>query len=160
MTDASPSALPGISHIRPNEADDEAALIERAFAAGPYAHRPKGVGGRAFEHDTAGRAASGAVLVARRDGRLVGSASVLRAATPYSRVALPGEAELRLLAVEPGEQGSRLGEALVRASLEAALEWGAEALVLDTGALSVRAQARYERLGFARVPERDAIAST
>ena len=160
MTDASPSALPGISPIRPNEADDEAALVERAFAAGPYGHLPKGAERRAFERDTAGRAASGAVLVARRDGRLVGSASVLRAATPYSRVAVPGEAEIRLLAVEPGEQGSRLGEALMRASLEAALEWGAEALVLDTGALNVRAQALYERLGFERVPERDAIAST
>ena len=35
MTDASPSALPGISPIRPNDVDDEAALVERAFAAGP-----------------------------------------------------------------------------------------------------------------------------
>ena len=85
---------------------------------------------------------------------------MLRAATPYSRVAVPGEAEIRLLAVDPDEQGSRLGEALMRASLEAALEWGADALVLDTGALNRRAQALYERLGFERVPERDAIAST
>ena len=160
MTDASPSALPGIGPIRPNEADEEAAFVDRAFAAGPYGHLPKGAERRAFERDTAGRAASGAVLVARRDGRLVGSASVLRAATPHSRVAVPGEAEIRLLAVEPGEQGSRLGEALMRASLEVALEWGAEALVLDTGSLNVRAQALYERLGFERVPERDAIAST
>ena len=48
----------------------------------PRGRLPKGVERRAFERDTAGRAASGAVLVARRDGRLVGSASVLRAATP------------------------------------------------------------------------------
>ena len=160
MTDASPSALPGISLIRPDEADDEAALVARAFGDGTYGHLPKGAERRAFERDTAGRAASGAVLVARRDGRLVGSASVLRAATPYSRVALPGEAEIRLLAVEPREQGSRLGDALMRASLEVALEWGAEALVLDTGALNVRAQALCERLGFERAPERDAVAST
>ena len=160
MTDASPSALPGIGPIHPNEVDAEAAVVEHAFAAGPYGHLPKGAERRAFERDTAGRAASGAVLVARRDGRLVGSASVLRAATPYSRVAVPGEAEIRLLAVEPGEQGSGLGEALTRASLEAALEWGADALALDTGALNLRAQALYERLGFERVPERDANAST
>ncbi|WP_159607641.1 GNAT family N-acetyltransferase, partial [Agromyces humi] len=70
------------------------------------------------------------------------------------------EAELRLLAVDPEAQGGRLGEALLRASLEAALEWGADALVLDTGALNMRAQALYERLGFERVPERDALVST
>lgn len=76
------------------------------------------------------------------------------------RVAATGEAELRLLAVDPALGGGRFGEALVRASLEVALASGAVALVLDTGAHDRRAQARYERMGFERAPERDAIAST
>ena len=156
MTDDTTTMLPAFGPVLPHEFAAEADVIERAFAAGPYGHLPKRAERRAFERDTAGRAASGAVLVARRHGGIVGSASVLRAATPYSRVAVPGEAELRLLAVDPEAQGGRLGEALLRASLEAALEWGADALVLDTGALNVRAQALYERLGFERVPERDA----
>ena len=156
MRPPSPLPTPEISAVRPNEAAAEAHLIERAFAAGPYGHLPKSAERLAFERDTAGRAASGTVLVARRDGRVVGTASVLRAITPYSRVAVPGEAEIRLLAVDPGLQGARLGEALMRASLERALEWGADALVLDTGARNTRAQALYERLGFARDPSREA----
>ncbi|WP_448810720.1 GNAT family N-acetyltransferase [Agromyces bauzanensis] len=155
MTSSPPSTSPAIGPVLPHEWAAEADVIERAFAAGPYGHLPKGAERRAFERDTDGRAASGAVLVARRDGRVIGTASVLRAATPYSRVALPGEAEVRLVAVDPAEQGAGLGEALTRASLEAALGWGADALVLDTGARNVRAQALYERMGFGRVPERD-----
>ncbi len=159
MTHTSPLAMPEISAVKPDEAAAEADLIERAFAAGPYGHLPKSAERLAFERDTGGRAASGTVLVARRDGHVVGTASVLRAATPYSRVAVPGEAEIRLLAVDPGVQGARLGEALMRASLETALGWGADALVLDTGARNTRAQALYERLGFMRDPSRDARVS-
>ncbi len=151
-----PPALPRISSILPHEEAAEADLVERAFGVGPYGHLPVGAEQRAFERDTAGRAASGAVLVARDGHRLVGTTSVLRAATPYSQVARPGEAELRLLAVDPSVQGSGLGEALVRASLETALEWGADALVLDTGARNVRAQSSTERLGFERHRDRDA----
>ena len=160
MTDDTTTALPVIGPVLPTEFAAEGDVIERAFAAGPYGHLPKDAQRRAFERDTAGRVASGAVLVARRGRRLVGSASVLRAATPYTRVAVPGEAEIRLLAVDPDAQGGRLGEALMRASIETALEWGADALVLDTGALNVRAQALYERLGFERAPERDALVSS
>ncbi|WP_198169822.1 GNAT family N-acetyltransferase [Agromyces laixinhei] len=111
-----------------------------------------------------GRAASGAVLVAVARGgdgaagdgeRLLGTASVLRAGTPYSRVAVGDEAEVRLVAVDPVAQGAGMGEALMRASMETALGWGADALLLDTGERNLRAQALYARLGFERVPERD-----
>ncbi len=149
------SVLPDLGPVLSHEWADEADVIGRAFAAGPYGHLPKSAERLAFERDTAGRADSGAVLVARRDDRVVGTASVLRAATPYARVARPGEAEVRLIAVDPAVQGARLGEALTRASLETALAWGVDALVLDTGARNLRAQALYERLGFERVPERD-----
>lgn len=146
-----------IRAIRADEADAETAVIVRAFAAGPYGHLPKSAERAAFEADTAGRGADGAVLVAvRRDGELVGTASVLRAGTRYSRVARPGEAEVRLISVAPSVQGGGLGAALTRASVETALEWGATALVLDTGSRNTRAQALYERLGFERDPERDA----
>ena len=144
----------------PNDLAAEADLVERAFAAGPYGHLPRSQERRDFERDTLGRAASGAVLVARIDDRIEATASVLRAGTRHARVATDGEAELRLLAVDPDSQGRGLGEALVRASLEMALQWGADALVLDTGAHNRRAQMLYERLGFERAPARDALAST
>ena len=148
--------------IRPMHDGDvaaETALIERAFAAGPYGHLTVSDERRAFERDAVGRAASGTVLVALAGDRLVGTASLLRAGTPYSRVAMPGEAEVRLVAVDPGEQGAGIGRSLMRVSLEAALAWGADALVLDTGARNTRAQALYERLGFVREPGRDAAVS-
>ncbi|GAA1792751.1 GNAT family N-acetyltransferase [Agromyces lapidis] len=146
-----------VRSIRPDEADAEAAVIVRAFAAGPYGHLPKSAERAAFEADTAGRAADGTVLVASgADGAIVGTASVLRAGTRYSRVARAGEAEVRLISVDPGAQGAGLGAVLTRASLETALEWGSSALVLDTGVRNTRAQALYERLGFVRDAERDA----
>lgn len=145
-----------IRPIREEEAALEPQLIEQAFASGPYGHLPVSAERRAFERDVRGRAASGTVLVAVRDDELLGTSSVLRAGTPYARVASAGEAEVRLVAVAPAAQGIGVGEALMRASLEAVLGWGADALVLDTGDRNVRAQALYERLGFARVVERDA----
>ncbi|MBM7831479.1 ribosomal protein S18 acetylase RimI-like enzyme [Agromyces cerinus] len=141
----------------------EPALIARAFEAGPYGHLPVSEERRALQRDVAGRAASGAVLVAVADGgdesgdgaQLLGTASVLRAGTPYSRVAVGEEAEVRLVAVDPAAQGAGMGEALMRASIETALGWGADALLLDTGERNLRAQALYARLGFDRQPDRD-----
>ena len=160
MMRATPSSiLPGFSPVAPSEAAAEADLVDRAFAAGPYGHLSKDAERRALEADTAGRAASGVVLVAREDNRVVGTSSLLRAGTQYARVAVPDEAEIRLLAVDPDLHGSGLGQALTRASLETALEWGAEALVLDTGTDNLRAQAFYERIGFERDPSRDHLAS-
>ncbi len=126
-------------------------LTERAFLAGAYGHLPVSDERRQFQLDTAGRAASGAVLVAVDEhGTLLGTSSVLRAGTAYARRAAAGEAEVRLLAVDPEARGAGIGDALLRASLELALEWGATALVLDTGELNLAAQRLYERLGFER----------
>jgi ribosomal protein S18 acetylase RimI-like enzyme len=133
----------------------EPGLIEQAFAAGPYGHLPASAERRAMCADVSGRAASGAVLVAVDGERLLGTASVLRAGTPYSRVAVGDEAEVRLVAVAPSAQGAGVGEALMRASVETALGWGADALLLDTGERNDRARALYTRLGFERLPERD-----
>ncbi|MGW9631369.1 GNAT family N-acetyltransferase [Agromyces sp. NPDC055520] len=168
QTDSAPFT---IRPIRDADVAAEPALIVAAFAAGPYGHLPVSAERLEFQRDVSGRAASGAVLVAvaRRpdaaalddaDGlgagdRLLGTSSVLRAGTPYSRVAIGDEAEVRLVAVDPAAQGAGMGEALMRASLETALGWGAGALLLDTGARNLRAQWLYARLGFERLPERD-----
>ncbi|WP_160329738.1 GNAT family N-acetyltransferase [Microterricola viridarii] len=140
--------------IRP-ALDSEAAAIgqltERAFRAGAYGHLPVSDERRALLHDAAGRAASGSLLVAVDEhDTILGTSSVLRADAAYARRANPGEAEVRLLAVDPEARGAGIGEALMRASLEVALEWGATALVLDTGDLNLAAQRLYERLGFER----------
>ncbi|MFC6354888.1 GNAT family N-acetyltransferase [Luethyella okanaganae] len=144
--------------VRPARADEFGVIvtvIENAFRAGPYGHLSVSAERRAFECDAAGRAESGTLLVAVDDAdRVTGTVSLLRAGTRYARLARPGEAEVRLLAVDPATRGNAVGDALVRVSLECALEWGELAVVLDTGSENP-AQRACTRLGFERLPERD-----
>lgn len=152
MTDAS---SPLIRPIRTAEYPQEVALLRAAYGAGPYAEELAGnPEWERSEGDTAGRDADGRVLVAEDRGALLGAASVLRHDSAHAKLAGPGEAELRLVAVSPLAQGRGIGEALVRAGLEEALGWGATALRLDTGVRNP-AQRLYARLGFARTEARD-----
>lgn len=131
-------------------------LTVAGFAAGPYgaATDPDRV---ALLHDAAGRAESGDLLVAVDDstGELVGTASLLRAGTRYSRRAAADEAEVRLLATSPAGRGRGVGSALMEDAIVRARAWGLDGLVVDTGAANVAAQRLYHRLGFERVPERE-----
>lgn len=167
-----------IRAARPEEFPAVAELTHRAFAAGPYGHLPVSAERRALVDAVAERAADGVVLVAVEHGpgrsveradaagdRLLGTVSLVRAASPQSRLAVGDEAELRLLAVAPEARGRGLGEALALAAQEEALTWGAPAIVLDTGTLNHTSQRLYERLGYeafsraATDPTTDAAAS-
>lgn len=105
--------------------------------------------------DAAHRADQATVLVAIDDGAVVGTVTLAVAGSPYAEIARPGEAEIRMLAVEAGARGRGLGEALVRAAAQHGLSHGLEAVVLTTMPAMVAAQRMYARLGFERVPERD-----
>ena len=67
----------------------------------------------------------------------------------------PGEAELRLLTVASAARGRGIAEALVNASIESAVEWGVDEVVLDTGDQNLAAQRLYERMNFSRNPQRE-----
>jgi len=137
----------------PADFDRVAEVTQTAFLAGPYGHVHATPQRQKFEMDVAARAADGAVLVALdtdRGDAIVGATSLLRAGTPHARLATEGEAEIRLLAVDPAAQGLGVGEALVRASLDLAREWRAARVVLDTGSLNLKAQRLYLRAGFQR----------
>jgi ribosomal protein S18 acetylase RimI-like enzyme len=153
--------------VRPaarHEFERVADLVELGFRNGPYGHFPVSAARTALVRDPAGRAAAGALLVAVDDNGadagaeavvpLLGTASLLRAGAAGSRLARPGEAELRLIAVEPAARGRGIGEALVLHSLEVAAHWGVGAVVLDTGSLNLPAQRLYERVGFQRQHDR------
>ena len=60
-----------------------------------------------------------------------------------------------MLAVAPEARGKRIGEALVRACIERAMNDGARAVVLWSQPTMPAAHRLYERLGFVRAPERD-----
>ncbi|SKA82897.1 Ribosomal protein S18 acetylase RimI [Agreia bicolorata] len=132
-------------------------LTTRGFTTGPYAHLHHGPERVAMHRDAGARANDGGLLVAVEEGTeaLLGTATVTRAHNPISRQARDGEAEMRLLAVDPAARGRGVAQALVQASIDLARSWGATALVLDTGPLNHTAQRNYLRAGFERVVARE-----
>lgn len=141
---------------RPDEHAAVAELTEHGFATGPFG--PTTDPARlALLRDAPGRAAAGDLLVALDGDELLGTISLLRAGTGYTRQARDDEAEVRLLTTAPGARGRGVGAALLAESVARARAWGVTALVLDTGARNVVAQRLYHRLGFERVVDREAI---
>ncbi|KXK62954.1 acetyltransferase [Micromonospora rosaria] len=118
-------------------------------------------GGNGYETvlaDVATRAATGEVLVAvdEADDVLLGTVTFLLPGTPFAEVCGPGEAEFRMLAVDPAAQGRGVGVALVEACVTRARELGSSAVVICVRAgMAAPAQRLYRRTGFVRLPERD-----
>ncbi|HEX7994518.1 MAG TPA: GNAT family N-acetyltransferase, partial [Streptosporangiaceae bacterium] len=76
--------------------------------------------------------------------------------TPYAELSGPGEAEFRMLAVDPAAQGRGAGAALVDACLARAAELGCSAVVICVrSGMAASAHRLYQRLGFVRIPEKD-----
>lgn len=142
-----------IRPARPEEYAEAGALVETAYATGGLLDNDRGYG----EHlrDVAGRADEHEVLVAVRDGRIVGSVTVTPYGTPQSEMAREGESEFRYLGVAPDARGTGVGEALVAACEERAAAHGASRIVICVISDNTRAHRFYDRLGFARAPERD-----
>jgi len=106
--------------------------------------------------DAAGRAAAGELLVAvDANGTVVGAVTFTPAGTAYAQLARDGEAEFRMLAVDPAAQARGVGEALVRACVARAESTGAAAVIICTRDFARAAQRLYARVGFVRVAERD-----
>jgi ribosomal protein S18 acetylase RimI-like enzyme len=107
--------------------------------------------------DVAGRAVDGELLVALDPDtdEVVGSVLFVLPGARYAELSTPGEAEFRMLAVDPAAQGRGVGEALARACVARAVELGVNAVVICTRSFAVTAQRLYARLGFERFPERD-----
>lgn len=108
--------------------------------------------------DVATRAAHGEVLVAvdGTTGVVLGSVTFTLPGGRYAEVCRPGEAEFRMLAVDPAAQGRGVGTLLARACVARAVQQGCAALVICVRAgFAESAHRLYERLGFVRDPERD-----
>ncbi|MGW5971334.1 GNAT family N-acetyltransferase [Streptomyces sp. NPDC055186] len=106
--------------------------------------------------DVAERAAAAEVLVAVDGGRVVGGVTFVPDGGPMADLAGPGEAEIRMLVVARAARGRGVGEALVRTCVDRARATpGCAGIVLSTQRMMHSAHRIYERLGFARAPERD-----
>jgi ribosomal protein S18 acetylase RimI-like enzyme len=105
--------------------------------------------------DVAGRAARADVLVAEDGGeRLLGTVTFVLDG-PLREIAGSGEAEFRMLAVDPTAGGRGIGTTLVRECADRARAAGRARLVCSSQPGMLAAHAVYRRLGFVREPERD-----
>ncbi|WOX22145.1 GNAT family N-acetyltransferase [Streptomyces solicathayae] len=107
--------------------------------------------------DVARRDAEAEVLVAVDEtGTVLGGVTFTAGGEEWADIAVPGEAEFRMLAVAHAARGRGVGEALVRACAERARTLdGCTRLVMSTQARMADAHRIYERLGFVRTSARD-----
>jgi ribosomal protein S18 acetylase RimI-like enzyme len=107
--------------------------------------------------DVAGRAVAAELLVAvsPETDQVLGAVTFVLPGTRYAELSRPGEAEFRMLAVDPSAQGRGVARALVQACLDRALAVGASAVVICVRDFADRAQRLYARFGFVRTPELD-----
>lgn len=102
------------------------------------------------------RHAAAEILVAERDGAVIGAVTLVRAGNPYADIALENELEFRMLVVDPAVQRSGAGRAMMQEIIRRGREMdGVDTISLTTGATWLAAQALYTNLGFHNVVERN-----
>lgn len=106
--------------------------------------------------DVEHRAEHAEVWVREEEGAVVGSFAITFEGQRYTDIAIAGELEFRMLAVDPAVQRGGIGRQMVQWIIDYArsLE-GIDAVSLTSGSDMVRAHRLYESLGFERVPSRD-----
>jgi ribosomal protein S18 acetylase RimI-like enzyme len=147
----------GDVEIRPPRPEEYAAAGEVTVAAYDVdGHLAGDVGYDAELRDIARRVELAEVLVAvDGPGEVVGTVTVVRPGSAYAEISRPGELEFRMLAVAPSARGRGVGEALTKAVLDRARVLGIRRVVLSSLDSMRSAHRLYERLGFARLAERD-----
>lgn len=96
------------------------------------------------------------IMVARKDGRLIASMTLIQAGNEYADIALDGELEIRMLSVDPSVQRSGAGRAMVLAAIDFAHQLPeVHTVSLTTGGQWLAARRLYESLGFSHRAERD-----
>ncbi len=96
-----------------------------------------------------------AAEVAEAGGGILGSVTYCAAGSPWAELAAPGEAEFRMLVVDPAIRGRGIGTALVGECVRRARAAGSTAMRLSTQHDMVAAHRLYDRFGFRRTPDRD-----
>lgn len=105
--------------------------------------------------DTASRMRDAMLLVAERDGRIVGTVTICPPGSPVAEIGRDGEVEFRFLAVDPVAWRTGVADALIEACDEHARQQGAHSLAISVRDINHGARALYEKRGFTRVPDRD-----
>jgi len=138
----------------PQEHEAAGEVAGRAYAEGTPEHSEE----RGYSQVVRATVAApdpGPVLVALREGRVVGTATLCPPGTRNSELARPGEMEFRFLAVDPAHQGTGVAPALLEAVLDHARAAGAERAVCFVIDWNESAHRLYRGRGFTRMPDRD-----
>jgi ribosomal protein S18 acetylase RimI-like enzyme len=143
----------GVRPAHPDELELVGEICVTAYVSG--GHLTPGDDYETTLRDARGRAATAEILVALRDDRIVGTATICPVDSPYSEVGRPDESEFRFLAVAPEAWRSGVGEALIAECETLARQRGQVAHVICVIDRNTAAHRFYERLGFTRFPERD-----
>jgi ribosomal protein S18 acetylase RimI-like enzyme len=154
-------ALVSMGEIQVREAlageyEDLGRLIQCAYAEYARPGDPSWDGYFSMLADVTGRAAFATVLVAVAGGNVVGTATVeLDKTIEGTQDLKPGQANFRLLAVDPPARGHGAGRRLVQACIHLARTAGKDVATLHTTDQMAAAQRIYRFLGFERDPPRD-----
>jgi GNAT superfamily N-acetyltransferase len=95
-------------------------------------------------------AADGDLLVAERDGRVVGAVVHVGPGRPRSAIFPDEWSVIRMLVVDPAARGGGIGRALVAAALDRARHAAAPAVGLHTSPIMAAALRMYLAMGFVR----------
>lgn len=136
---------------RPDDHDAVAELTARVYLDEGYGDEQYVPQLRAV----ADRAQTATVLLAEDGDRLLGTVTVATRGGDWAEQAVPGEAVIRMLVVDPDARGSGAGAALVQACLDAARADGCTLVRLSSQDAMTAAHRLYERAGFVRTPSFD-----
>jgi predicted thioesterase/GNAT superfamily N-acetyltransferase len=142
IREALPEELPAVGDLR-----------VAAYVAG-YGMATEEVGYAAVLRDAPGQAAQAQVLVALRQGELVGTVAIVQAGRPLAEVAQPGEVEFRFMAVAPHAWRQGIAQALMAAVIDRS---AGQTLVCSVIEGNDPAAGLYLSHGFIPVPARDHV---
>ncbi len=133
------------------EADQVGILAEQVYRQGGWADERYSP----ILLDASSRIEEAEVLVAVADGAIVGTVTVARPGSRFANMARPGEAEIRILAVEAAARGRGIADRLMTACESLARGEGFAAVILCTEPDMCAARRLYQRRGYVRQPDRD-----
>lgn len=148
-----------VRRAEPGDFAEVARLTVEAYHADGQLEEEHGYGD--LLADVATRAEHTEVLVAVNvpadgpAGPLLGAVAFVLPGTRFAELSRPGEAEFRMLAVDPRAQRRGVARALVRACVERASALGYGSLVISTRDRNTAAFALYDSFGFVREPALD-----
>jgi GNAT superfamily N-acetyltransferase len=105
--------------------------------------------------DVASRQQDAVLLVAERDGSVVGTVTICPQGSSVAEIGRDGEVEFRFLAVDPPAWRSGVADALIDACDQYARSTGAHSLAISVRDINHGARALYEKRGFTRAADRD-----